>query len=389
MNPDIAPKLSTPENECTETGMLTADDQPWLSRLACREVTDDEINKLNAVVEIGSINLITAHDESETEVLGARDLFFSKVLGWEDEDHPLHNSFESFVTTHIRSMPLSTVIKTQQVLNRHDFDVAKIVNMHPFVLGYSPDSITAKIEYFTDLGINAYKVIDKTPNALGLSQDNIQGKLDNFTELGLDAIKMVNAQPSVLRNNTRTVKAKLNRLTELGLDAVRVANTLPGVLSFNPDSVKTKMDNLTELGLDAARVVNAKPVVLSLNPTGVKLRLQLLDNYLTANPSLKNHQTFITQSLIRSLESTLIGVSKLDMKSIAPKSLEQQTRKLMGDLGIQPTTTSRKEYLRQHQDELHRSVGCLAVKVSRYAKAEGTVPSYLEGEVIPTIVRRP
>jgi hypothetical protein len=186
----------------------------------------------------------------------------------------------------------------------------------------------------------------------------------------------VNTIPQTLGLNPDSVKAKMDNLTELGLDVVKVVNAMPAALSLNPDSAKVKMDNLTELGLDASKVVNSMPAVLTYNFSKINIAAYSLmkAGLWEESPSFEGYKTKLnrgeeTSVFVLPIESLMIYLD--NNKPDTSKGLTKQVRAYMKQQGL-ATGPQRKEAILSmlDQPDTRKRLGYLAVVYALKEKLE-------------------
>lgn len=253
-------------------------DSVWFEALSNgRQLDPETLQMANGLIAKGSINLQKgANPEMFSQVMEAREAFY-EMLGWHHEDHPLHKSSEQFRESHIRVMPLVTLIETARVLTSYNIDVRKVVKVFPAVLSFTPKSVRNKIEYLSDIGFDAVKIINVAPKAsLGLALASQQSRIKNLTALGLDAKKVISTAPGVLGLAPGTVQARVVNLNTLGLDAVKIISTAPATLNIPPETIATKLANLSSLGLNAEKIINTAPSILGFTSDKIRTKLKTI-----------------------------------------------------------------------------------------------------------------
>jgi uncharacterized protein YkvS len=316
------------------------DDLGWLSELAGHEIRLTEFGWINFrnLYELSNRSLDDVGSKSRLEIIGARQKFFGRVLGWDDPRHVLRRPYKRLANKRSTLMPPKTTFGTMRVLHGYGVNLTRAIKVSPAALSYNPESVRAKMK--------------------------------NLEDLGLDAARVVNALPAALSYNPESVRAKMKNLEDLGLDAARVVNALPTALGYSPKSVQAKMANLKDLGLNAARVVNALPAALAYNPESVRAKMTLLAPVFKQDSSLRDNMSFIKGVLILPIESLLVYMSERYSPDDDPTKIPYQARSFMGSKGV-TNAPGRKEYLKQHKDELVKNMGCIAIRVLHYTKTDG------------------
>lgn len=212
--------IATSPEHSAASPELDAADLVWLEPLAGRELDETDLTPVNHVIATGAKHLTDDIDpDTFSSVMKARRVFYEKLLGWDDETHPLHASYQRFVDRHERLMPLDTALATLRTYHELGLNTAKVINALPAALGLNSDSVRDKVAVLEELGLDATKVINALPAALSYNSDSVRDKVTVLEELGLDAAKVINAHQAALKYNTDSVRGKVAVLEELGLDA--------------------------------------------------------------------------------------------------------------------------------------------------------------------------
>jgi hypothetical protein len=261
--------------------LLTDEDNPWLKALSGKRINEDWLNEANRVIAAGSINLRSNPDpETLTSVMQARRMFFGQLLGWDDDKHPLHHSYQVLQEHFVRLARPKTVIHSQRILLAYGLNAAKIIKSSPHALVYEAATIKDKCINLEQNGLDVRRVVNYCPSVLGYSQQTINEKIANLQYLGLEVPKIVNASPVVLRFGNNTIKQKLEALQNLGFqDPGRAISRYPSLLALPSDNLWQKKNNLSELGLDAAKIINLSPTVLGMASETIASKMRRLERY--------------------------------------------------------------------------------------------------------------
>jgi len=305
---------------------LTEADFPWLASFGCQLPSSNEevwLEHLNNIISIGSIWIEDAGTVSETQILEAREYFFSLLTKFEDRN------LTRFKDSHFWTMPLDTVVLTQRELFQQGIDGPKVINAMPSILGYAPESVREKLNNLAGLGIDGPKVINAMPQILGYAPESVREKLNNLAGLGIDGPKVINAMPSILSLAPESVREKLNNLASLGIDGPKVINAMPSILSLAPESVREKLNNLASLGIDGPKVINAFPPILNLAPESVREKLNNLASLgidgpkvINAMPSILGFAPESVKAKLRILYSTARAWRVEDYKLVVNQFIE-------------------------------------------------------------------
>lgn len=161
----IQPEAAATEPQCERQSCyeLTTEDMPWLSSLANRQIGEDELTDISKLVKIGSIDLRgdISLETTRDDVLSARTAFFGDFLGWNDEQHPLHDAYKKSLDGTYN--PLSKVIGTQRVLQFWKIDPVKVIKKMPSTLGSTPELVYKNLENLQSWEIEPGKAVNKMP----------------------------------------------------------------------------------------------------------------------------------------------------------------------------------------------------------------------------------
>lgn len=189
--PDIERAHATMHEAGFADAKLTEQDAVWLESLSGKTIDKTWLAEANEAIAVGSIDLRTDTDPlTITEVMRARERFYGVLLGWNDVNHSLYESYQNFATTNIRTMPLATVIRTQRVLRDTGIDTSKVVNASPATLGLAPESVQKKVHRITHVGkLLGYQgdtitLIETMPSILGLGNNKLLAHARLFAEHG-------------------------------------------------------------------------------------------------------------------------------------------------------------------------------------------------------------
>ena len=311
-------------------------DLEWLSLLANRPVDADELANVNANNMLASKGL---KDQIDDEVIDARKEFYDKFLGWDNEEHPLHNSYCTFV----------------QLTNGR-------VN--------SPLTMIGSLRHLYNSGIHVVKLLNKFPAAISYSQEGVVAKLDNFEQLGIDGVKLVNHHPAAIGYNKESMLAKLDNFEQLGIDGVKLVNRLPAAIGLNQESVAAKLDNFERLGIDGVKLVNRLPAAISLNQEAIALKIQLLWRMgaIQEHPGLLRDTKNVAYILITPIESLMAVADSADIDR--PHQIYNQAIQFMKNQGAN-SAPERKEYIKQHRIELAQNLGWTAIATMSYGGTLG------------------
>ena len=256
---------------------LSSADQGWLENLGCllpMGDEDDQFKYLNQLVQVGSIWINDAYNIGEAQVLKAREEFLDLLTNLDNDTR------EDFKQNNFWSMPLDTIVYTQRVLRNAGIDAAKVVNAHPPILSYAPESVREKLDNLMSAGIDAAKVVNAFPSILGYAPESVREKLDNLMSAGIDAAKVVNAHPPILSYAPESIKFKLRVL----YSAAR---------AWGVNDYRTPVN----------RIVEDAPILLSLKPDRNRILIRIINDSLQADSELSVNQ--VKGIVINKLESTL------------------------------------------------------------------------------------
>jgi len=217
--------------------------------LKLHKIEDTPPESLTYLVDAGSIHLNENTDpETYQSIMRARSEFFGEVLGWDDENHPLHQAYKKHSEFKNAVVPVDTFVGSQVVFSDCSLDATKIISACPQAIGLAPESVRAKVDNLSSLGLDATKIINALPQAIGLAPESVRAKVDNLSSLGLDAAKIINAFPAAIGLAPESVRAKVDNLSSLGLDATKIINALPQAIGLAPESVRAKFESLAVAG---------------------------------------------------------------------------------------------------------------------------------------------
>ncbi|MDB5169869.1 MAG: hypothetical protein JWN82_265 [Candidatus Saccharibacteria bacterium] len=379
-----------------EAAQLESGDMSWLSALAGRAITDDDIVQANRYVASGSINLNYDHDPQTVQgVTKARDSFF-EAIGILDATSPVSDSFEQFRQRTRLAVPLSTFISAQRTyaelgvdsvtaaqrrpyifgtsaakikqvvvaLEARGLDAARAINADPAFVGYGSSTIAkklsllqevrlpmktiystpqvmrisrAKVDALDTLGLNVERVLRKQPGLMSLSSKTLVARFDNLVGLGLDATKVTNALPTALCLDPEGIDRRLNSINERGLPAVKVINTVPALLGLGSETISTKCDYLDSLGVTSTVAVTKMPGILCLSETTVRQRLRTIQLLLHTLGSSQGAAELVTfhPALLASSTSKITAIGRF-LAEHGEKSPEDDTPRYIRRLIMQP-----------------------------------------------------
>jgi hypothetical protein len=260
---------------------LTMEDASWLEALSCREIDGAWLTSANGIIATGSIRLKRNSDpETISSVTRARREFFGQLLGWDDDNHPLHRTYQTLQDYLYRLARPSTVIHSQRLL--------------------------------ADYGINSFKVIKDSAISLVYDYETIKAKYANLERHGLDATKVINGCPAAIRYSMKSVADKVACLEELGFDAAKIINTSPIVLKLSPERLAQKIRRLERytrvLGWygDASQLIKAYPAILTYSGEKLYAHARLFSIF--GSPDITSSQ--IWQLIMTPLETHLIAIGE-------------------------------------------------------------------------------
>jgi len=256
--------------------ILTEADFPWLEYFYCQLPSPKNkevwLEHLNHIISIGSISIKDAGTVSETQILKAREYFFSLLLDIENETLTRFKE-----DNHPWMMPLDTFVLTQRELFQQGIDGPTVINDCPPILGLTPESAREKLNNLASLGIDVPYVINNCPPILGLTPESARERLDILKSAGIDDVpKIINDCPKILIYTPELVKERLDNLKSAGIDVPKVINACPTILDLPPELVKERLDNLKSAGIDVPKVINACPTILHIKPEFVRKTLNIL-----------------------------------------------------------------------------------------------------------------
>lgn len=109
-------------------------------------------------------------------------------------------------------VPIDIFVKSQRTMSKPRLDIAKIINTTPKMIGLAPESIRAKVDNLTELGLNFDMVTNTLPAALGFAQESILRKFKFIQKsAGLlhwkhSAIELIETHPAILSYNIEKLK---------------------------------------------------------------------------------------------------------------------------------------------------------------------------------------
>ena len=283
----------------TDIPRLTLDDKKWIEALAFRDVEDEELESVNRVIETGS-RWISRDTDPDTvnEVVRARKRYFEDLLGWGDEQHPLHGAYITFSDDKTALNPLNTQIKLQRMYYDLGIDAPKVLMVSPYNLTYSADGIKQKFENLATKGVNAAEAFNEYPRLLQNSPENLSEKIDNIASHGIDAVQLVNKAPGILGYSPEAFNKQVTEIEALGIDAIRMAAKHPQTLSLRIDSLASRVETLKSLGLDADKMINGFPGILAVTEDTIKNKVAFLNELgldtskvLAASPAILSRST--------------------------------------------------------------------------------------------------
>lgn len=222
-------RLDTPERPV----LRTETDGRWLNGLAGRELSSEEIVLANSLVKSDSPNLhAEVSPETAEHSRRIRWQFYGKLLGWENPDHQLHDSYSTFQERHPSAIPLVTMIEAQRVLDEYELDIPRIIAHMPSVLSYAGSSVREKIDNLTQLGIDASQLINAYPSAIGYAPASVCAKVRlmrsilRYSRSSLAPADIIEYMPATLGYSREKLRT-LTRLIARHLEPADVARYGP------------------------------------------------------------------------------------------------------------------------------------------------------------------
>lgn len=301
----------------TDIPQLTQNDKKWIEALAFRHVEDEELESVNRVIETGS-RWISRDTDPDTvnEVVRARKRYFEDLLGWGDEQHPLHGAYVTFSDDKTALNPLNTQIKLQRMYYDLGIDAPKVLTVSPYNLTYAADSIKQKFDNLATRGINAAKAFNEYPRLLQNSPENISEKIDNLTSHGIDAVQLVNKAPGILGYSPEAFNKQITEIEALGIDAIRMAARHPQTLSLRIDNLASRVEALRSLGIDASKIINDFPGILAISAETVQNKVSFLNELGVDTPKVLAASPVILSRSTESVEERFHWLNSLGIDAI-------------------------------------------------------------------------
>jgi len=153
--------------------------------LKLHKIEDTPPESLTYLVDAGSIHLNENTDpETYQSIMRARSEFFGEVLGWDDENHPLHQAYKKHSEFKNAVVPVDTFVGSQVVFSDCSLDATKIISACPQAIGLAPESVRAKVDNLSSLGLDATKIINALPQAIGLAPESVRAKFESLAVAG-------------------------------------------------------------------------------------------------------------------------------------------------------------------------------------------------------------
>lgn len=264
-----------------EKALLNASDSTWLNKLRGKKVDERWLAEANEVIAIGSISLREDTDpETISSVMRARREFFGEMLGWSNEQHPLHDAYTEMQDANVRIIPLATVIAGQRKMTEYDLDAVKIIKSNYRAAFQSASSIEEKVSTLVGLGLDQRKIINSFPAVLHYSADSLNEKVSNLNDLGLDVKRILVRSPSILGYRPSKIRTKVEELKTIFEDEnlTETMNIFPSLLARSSDAIRENIEMLQDLGLDSKKIIKLNPSTLGYNPASMRRKIKYIDD---------------------------------------------------------------------------------------------------------------
>lgn len=349
------PSLEAVDDSDIESVSLNADtDGEWFYLLTGRQLKEQEYEHLNRLVRIGSQRQLSGAaflaDKNRGRVdtiASARTEFFENVMGWADEKHPMHQTYQGLKTYSSSLIPLGRFIQVQRLFRRYGIDNRRLTKAHTATAILNPDIVRKRLGCVEGLGLDVkhsfetayrqllhahprmmtdtYRTLESLPHGdvqkmlcispalLGYTPSRIMASYEEVVSTpGLDINTILNKQPGILAIDSVELSGRISHAISLGITPQALSKN-PNLLVLRQENLKESLSILAAKGLDAVRIANKSFYAIGSSEALVDSRIEsLTDMGLDAVRIINNRPGALNRKpeLVREMISTVRDILK-------------------------------------------------------------------------------
>lgn len=353
---EIGSSAVMPEVRSEEALLHPLLDRQWLSKLAGYDLEDEDIERANRLMAIGSINMNHASDALKLKIAETRREFFDNILLWGYKNHPLHKTYEHIRQSKPSLAPLSTMITIYRTLNVYDVDIPYLLTKtRSLLLGTSPETLDDRIATIVELGLepkqlfkgeyrtlhvssgqmrevvavfqatdglNASKILGAVPRLLTIKPMELASRIGFLLERGID-IAAVSRNPSLLTISVATTQERIAFFEQRGLDAIKILSGARFAFRTSEQLIDKRINALKDAGLNATDIVNKWPNVLNLD-ADIPAKLVVVRDFLRVLGSPLSAEQFVNENpgILARSEQKLLATAEIVADAIDPEFIK-------------------------------------------------------------------
>lgn len=268
------------------TPMLDVRDLLWLSEVTHTAPQKDFLLEANEMISAGTNATLPKQNKLRSERakternLAARTRFF-EMLGWLNEEHPLHDSFRAAKQTHERLPSLDHFVFVQRALFQYRIHPEQIIMSEPQLVYYTPHTVVDTLRAYENTGMDPTKLLNnkRYHHLITHRAPTIMDTTKALEDAGIQpASKALTRATELYDRSGKDLKKHMTKFRRKKFDPVKIAASEPRALNIPPQLLDSKMASLKAMGLDPTRIISRYPGVLLYNTATIELKLNALES---------------------------------------------------------------------------------------------------------------
>lgn len=288
----------SPELEQALNAPLGETDIPWMSQLANRDISTDDLSRAELLRKLDEpINGAKWDKQVRDDIKTVRDIFYKDILGIEGEDHPLRHPYEvaknSLPKDEYFHPSIANLVSTQRLYDHYGVDTHKLFKQTPVAAFlYGPKKVGTTLATMEANNLKPASILNRVPAAISFPADRITEKIDHLNTLGIDAVTTINKAPNILRKSEEFIDDRMKLFAGLGLDGLKIINEMPAIIGLSDANLihrySTLEHILSSLGANttANELLDAKPILFTYSKAKLMAAARIIADHGT--PGLIN-----------------------------------------------------------------------------------------------------
>ena len=330
-----------PEIEQLLAAPLGADDIPWMSKVANRDIDATDLSHVELLRKLDDPIKGSKWDEQTREdIKTVRNIFYKDILGLENENHPLHHPYNVARASRNEDYfhpTIDNLIGTQRLYEHYGVDSSKLFKHAPLAaFMYTPEKVGTTLAAMEDNNLNPESILSRIPAAISFPAEKIPAKIAYLEDLGINAVAAINKAPNVLRKSEESIAKRMELFTSLGLNGSKIINEMPAIIGLSDENLIHRYSTIEHIlstfgaQTSANELLNAKPILFTYSKDKLMAAARLLADHGTPE-LLDDDPTAIARLASTPLDTFVAEIDAADnSEDITLASLKKRERTVKG-----------------------------------------------------------